>query len=62
MWGVGNGRVVAGVHYRSDTIASLKLGEQVAIELLRDYLHTFNEPFVGWTFRDVEGATVNIKA
>lgn len=57
-WNIGNGRVSSSVHYRDDTVASLKLGEQVAIEYLRDLKTTFTEPFDGWTFRDFDGNEV----
>ena len=59
-WNVGNGRVVAGVHYRSDTTASIKLGEQVAISILRDMKPTFTEPGTYFKFRDFDGNLVVI--
>jgi hypothetical protein len=37
------GRDFAGVHWRSDHAESLKLGEQVALQLLRDVVQTYNE-------------------
>lgn len=40
---VATGRNIAGVHWRSDGYWSLRLGEQIAIEVLRDHLATFNE-------------------
>jgi hypothetical protein len=52
---VGIGRNIAGVHWRSDATASLKLGEDVAIQLLRDLQGTYTEPFSGFTFTDFEG-------
>jgi membrane-associated phospholipid phosphatase len=45
---IGIARNIAGVHYRSDYINSVLLGEQVAINLLDDLYSTFNEKF---TFR-----------
>jgi hypothetical protein len=35
----------AGIHWRSDTDSSIHLGEQVALSVLRDRSHTYNEKF-----------------
>jgi hypothetical protein len=35
----------AGIHWRSDTDTSIQLGEAVALSLLQDYAHTYNEKF-----------------
>ena len=35
----------AGIHWRTDTDVSLKLGEAVALNVLRDRAHTYNEKF-----------------
>ena len=35
----------AGIHWRSDTETSIRLGEQVALSVLRDRAHTYNEKF-----------------
>lgn len=40
---IATGRNHAGVHWRTDAIESLKLGEAVAIAVLQDHLLTFNE-------------------
>jgi len=40
---IATGRNHAGVHWRTDAIESLKLGEAVAIAVLQDHLATFNE-------------------
>ena len=40
---VATGRNQAGVHWRTDGIESLRLGEAVAIELLKEHKETFNE-------------------
>jgi hypothetical protein len=40
---VSLGRNFAGVHWRSDHAESLKLGEQVALQLLRETVQTYNE-------------------
>jgi membrane-associated phospholipid phosphatase len=55
---VGIGRNWAGVHYRSDAIVSFKLGEQIAVEILKDWKNTFNEPFEGFRFTNMEGTLV----
>jgi hypothetical protein len=39
------GRNMAGVHYRSDYVESLILGENVAISILKDQEKDFNEPY-----------------
>lgn len=57
---VAIGRNIAGVHWRSDAKESLKLGEQVAIGILRDMKNTFNEPFAGWSFHDFDGNLVTV--
>lgn len=40
---VATGRNIAGVHWRSDALAALRLGEEVALEMLREHLDTFHE-------------------
>lgn len=42
---IGLGRDFAGVHYRSDYVESVLLGEAVALALLEDQFATFNEEF-----------------
>lgn len=46
---VAIGRNIAGVHWRSDATESLKLGEQVAIDILRDQKACYNEAFSGFS-------------
>lgn len=50
----------AGVHWRSDATESLKLGEQVAIQILKDLQATYSETFGGFTFTDFEGNVVQL--
>lgn len=57
---IGIGRNLAGVHYLSDYIQSVYLGEQVAINFLKDYKTSFNEGIVGWEFNDFNGNKVFI--
>lgn len=52
---VAIGRNIAGVHWRSDATESLKLGEAIAIDYLRDIKGTYHEPFTGWRFQRFDG-------
>ena len=55
---IGIGRDTAGVHWRSDGIEGLKLGEAVAINILADFRATFNEDFAGFSLTKFDGTTV----
>ena len=57
---VAQGRVIAGVHYRTDSTGGIELGEQVAISVLRDQKLQFNEPFAGFTFTKFDGTVVTV--
>lgn len=52
------GRDHAGVHYRSDGIDGLLLGEKVAIDILNNESFLFNEDFKGFTLTKFDGSTV----
>jgi len=54
------GRDAAGVHYRSDGVEGIKLGEAIAISILRDTTTLFNEVFPGFTFTKYDGTPVTI--
>lgn len=54
------GRNAAGVHWRSDSIEGLKLGEAVAIGILTDLRATCPEPFTGFFLTKFEGSTTTI--
>ncbi|TFB14614.1 phosphatase PAP2 family protein [Filobacillus milosensis] len=54
------GRDFAGVHWRSDGIEGIKLGEKVAISILKDHRHSFNEDFKGFTLTKFNGKTITI--
>jgi len=54
------GRDAAGVHYRSDSVRGLFVGEQQALGLLRDYSRTYNERFDGFIVRKFNGDKVRI--
>lgn len=55
-------RNAAGVHFRSDSIEGLKLGEAVAIGLLADYSRTYSERFDGFVLTRLNGEKVRISA
>lgn len=55
---VATGRNIAGVHWRSDAVESMKLGEAVAIALLRDQRETYNETFGGFEFTRFDGTRI----
>jgi hypothetical protein len=57
---VALGRNTAGVHWRSDATESLKLGEQVAIGILRDQRACYNENFGGFSLTKFDGTTVTV--
>jgi hypothetical protein len=54
---VATGRNHAGVHWRSDAIESLELGEAVAVAVLEDHLATFNEGG-GFRFTGFDGEPI----
>ncbi len=56
---VSTGRNHAGVHWRTDAIESLRLGEEVAIRVLRDHKLTFNEP-AALSFNRFDGTRITI--
>jgi hypothetical protein len=57
---VAQGRNIASLHWRSDALEGLLLGEKVAISVLRDQRHTYNEPFHGFTFTKFDGKTITV--
>jgi hypothetical protein len=57
---VAMGRDWAGIHYRSDSMAGLSLGEDVGISILQDLARTFSEDFNGFSFRRFNGEGVHI--
>lgn len=56
---VATGRNIAGVHWRTDGEESLRLGEELAISVLRDQKLTFNED-VSFTFTKFDGSILTI--
>ncbi len=57
---ISTGRNFAGIHWRADYVESLKLGEAVAISIIRDQRATYNEDFGGFTFTKFDGTTVTV--
>ena len=54
------GRDFAGVHWRSDSIEGMKLGEEVAINVLRDLKHGYYEEFEGFHLTKFDGTQIII--
>jgi len=57
---VALGRNTAGVHWRSDGTESLKLGEQIAMNLLTEQRACYNEIFNGFSLTKFDGAVVTV--
>jgi len=55
---IGLGRAHAGVHWRYDYRDSLPLGEAVAISMLADMAHNWNEPLAGFSFTKFDGTRI----
>jgi hypothetical protein len=54
------GRDAGGVHYRSDGVEGLKLGESVALSTLRDVATIYHEEFPGFTLTRFDGTAVTV--
>ena len=57
---VAMGRSMGGVHWRTDNTRSLRLGELIAIEILRKRTLEYAELPVSFTFRSFDGQIVHI--
>lgn len=57
---VAIGRNQCGVHYRSDGVEGMRLGEEIALSILRDLATCYNEQFPGFTLTRFDGTTVTI--
>ena len=57
---IGLGRDFAGIHWRSDTTESLKLGEAVAISILQNVKTTTNRNFAGFSLTKFDGTAVTV--
>jgi hypothetical protein len=54
------GRDAAGVHYRSDSIRGIKVGERQAIGLLADYSRAYHERFDGFVLTKFDGQKIRV--
>ena len=54
------GRDAGGVHYRSDGVEGLNLGEAVALSMLRDLATIYHEEFPGFSLTRFDGTRVTI--
>jgi len=59
-WNIALGRDFAGVHWRSDSSEGLRLGEAVALDLLRERRLLPNETFTGFSLRRFDGTRVTV--
>jgi hypothetical protein len=57
---IATGRNIAGVHWRSDAAESFKLGEAVAISLLKNQRATYRESFNGFKLTKFDGTTITV--
>jgi hypothetical protein len=57
---IAMGRDSAGVHFRTDSIQGLRVGESQAIGLLCDYSRTYNERFDGFRLTTLDGRSLVI--
>ena len=57
---VSIGRDFAGVHWRSDSIVGMTLGEEVAINVLRDLRYGYYEEFEGFHLTKFDGSKIII--
>ena len=57
---VATGRNLSGVHWRSDSFASLRLGQAIAISILRDNKKIYNEGEATYNFRGFDGERIII--
>jgi hypothetical protein len=56
------GRDAAGVHYRSDGIEGILLGEAIALSILRDTVPLYHEQFPGFSLTRFDGTQVTLCA
>jgi hypothetical protein len=59
-WNLASGRAFAGVQWRSDAEVGLRLGEAVAVALLRELRDLMPEPHGAFTLRAFNGAAIEV--
>jgi len=59
-WNLAIGRAFAGVQWRSDADAGLRLGEAVAVALLRELRELLPEADARFTLRGFSGQTIDV--
>ncbi len=57
---IATGRNSAGVHWRSDGVEGVRLGEAVGISILRDMRRLYGEPYSGFTLTKFDGKTIKV--
>ncbi len=57
---VGMGRDIAGIHWRTDCLEGMLLGENIGISILEDEAYTNNENFNGFVLTKFNGETIVI--
>jgi hypothetical protein len=57
---ISQARDIAGVHWRTDAVEANKLGEKVALSILRDMRGLYNEPFHGFSLTTFDGKTITV--
>jgi len=55
---IATGRNIAGVHWRTDGVNSILLGEEIALSLLRNWEEIYGEPFGGFKLTKFNGQTI----
>jgi hypothetical protein len=58
---IASGRNIAGVHWRSDSHASLRIGQAVAISILQEQTLIHNEANPFYTFRGFDGERIVVR-
>lgn len=57
---VGIGRALSGIHWREDIHQGMLLGEAVAISVLKDQGHLYNENYEGFTLTMFNGTQITV--
>lgn len=57
---IATGRNHAGVHWRTDAVEGIMLGEDVGISILKDMRYTYGEPYRGLTLTKFDGTRITV--